>query len=438
MKAIEYRKSVPRFLAARALSSRWPSAATGAFGTIALVDREPPRLPSPHWVGVRPRLAGICGSDLATITASGSAYFSPLLSYPFVLGHEVVGDVTRVGAAVGDLAPGDRVVLEPALGCAVREIEPHCRACARGDEANCENVTRGVISAGIQTGFCRDTGGAWSGEFVAHRRQLHRAPADLPDEALVLCEPFACAIHAALAAPLPQAGEDAIVLGCGSIGLLVIAALRALGSRARVIAIARHAHQEALALALGADLVVRERGDRLLERVAAETHAEIHRPEIGGPLFVGGAAVVYDCVGSSASIDDAVRFTRARGHVAVVGMPGVPSGIDWTAIWYKEIVVRGCYAYGLETWNGERARTFELALRFLASASPAYAASAVSAEHARTGVPNGVGAPLAARLESLVGGRFKLASYREAIGAAINTSRAGWAKTVFDFRGETT
>jgi hypothetical protein len=62
----------------------------------------------------------------------------------------------------------------------------------------------------------------------------------------------------------------------------------------------------------------------------------------------------------------------------------------------------------------------------------------VSAEHARTGVPNGVGAPLAARLESLVGGRFKLASYREAIGAAINTSRAGWAKTVFDFRGETT
>ncbi len=406
MKAIEYRKSVARYVATRALARRWPGAATGPLGTVRLVERAAPPLPTPRWVAVRPRLAGICGSDLATVTASGSAYFSPLLSYPFVLGHETVGEVTRVGGAVEDLAPGARVVLEPALGCEVRGIAPPCASCAAGEEAACARVTRGDVAPGIQTGFCRDTGGAWSEEFVAHRRQLHPAPAGLADEALVLAEPFACAIHAALRVPPAADGDAAIVLGCGTIGLLTIAALRALGSRARVLAVARHAHQEALAAALGADRVLRGRGEPLRARVAEETGAEIHRPEIGGSVFVGGAAVVYDCVGSAASLDDAVRFARAGGRVAVVGMPAVPSGIDWTAIWYKELTVRGCYAYGVETWNGERVRTFALALRFLAERAPL--------------------------LSRLVGARFPLAAWREAIASALDTGRSGAAKTVFD------
>lgn len=406
MKAIEYRKSVPRYVATRALAARWPRAVTGGAGLVRLVDAPVRPLPTPRWVGVRPRLSGICGSDLATVTASGSAYFSPLLSYPFVLGHETVGEVTRAGAAVDDLLVGARVVLEPALSCAVRGIAPPCGACAAGDDALCANVTRGDLSAGIQTGFCRDTGGAWSEEFVAHRRQLHRAPDDLPDEALVLAEPFACALHAALRVPPPSDGGTAVVIGCGTIGLLVVAALRALGSAARVVAVARHAHQEALARALGASAVARERGAALRARIAEETGAEILRPEIGGPVFVGGAEVVYDCVGSAATLDDAVRFARPGGRVAVVGMPALPSGIDWTAIWYKELSVRGCYAYGVETVGGERVRTFALALSLL-----------------RTWAP---------RLAPLVGARYRLAAYREAIASALDTGRSGVVKTVFD------
>jgi threonine dehydrogenase-like Zn-dependent dehydrogenase len=320
----------------------------------------------------------------------------------------VVGEVTRAGGAVSDLAPGDRVVLEPALGCAVRAIDPPCRVCANGESAACENATRGAISAGIQTGFCRDTGGAWSDEFVAHRSQIHAAPAGAPDEALVLAEPLACALHAVLAVPPPAPGEPAIVLGCGTIGLLAIAALRAIanGSGARVVAIARHAHQAARARALGADVVLTERGEALRERVAAETGAEVRRPEIGPPIFIGGAPVVYDCVGSPASLDDAVRFTRARGRVAVVGMPGIPRGIDWTAIWYKEITVRGCYAYGVESLDGRRERTFSIALR--------------------------IASEQAASLAPLVGARFPLESYRDAIATALDTRRSGVVKTVFE------
>ena len=76
MQAIEYVKSVPRYLTARLLGPRWPALYTSRFGTLHLADLEPPRLPGPQWVRVRPRLAGICGSDLATLTAQGSTYFA--------------------------------------------------------------------------------------------------------------------------------------------------------------------------------------------------------------------------------------------------------------------------------------------------------------------------------------------------------------------------
>ena len=61
----------------------------------ALRDVDEPELPGPDWVRVRPRLAGICGSDLATIDGKSSRYFEPIVSFPFVPGHEVVGDARR-------------------------------------------------------------------------------------------------------------------------------------------------------------------------------------------------------------------------------------------------------------------------------------------------------------------------------------------------------
>src|SRR2546428_759993 len=124
MRALEFRRSVPRYIAVRALAPRFPGVATSAIAPLHLADRPEPELPGPGWVRVRPRLAGICGSDLPTISCRGSYFFSALTSFPFVLGHEVVG-VTEDGA---------RVVVEPALGCVVRGIEPPCRTCAEGNQ----------------------------------------------------------------------------------------------------------------------------------------------------------------------------------------------------------------------------------------------------------------------------------------------------------------
>ncbi|MBM3264660.1 MAG: zinc-binding dehydrogenase [candidate division Zixibacteria bacterium] len=403
--AIQYIKSVPRYLFVRAFGQRWPGLATGALSCIRRTDLLPPMLPSPAWTRIRTRLSGVCGSDLATIRAKGSPYFSPMTSCPFVFGHETVGEIAAIGEEMQGFAIGDRVVIEPALCCPVRGIEPMCVPCRQGAYGNCENVMKGDLAPGIQTGYCRDTGGGWSPEFVAHPFQLHRVPDTLSDEEAVLIEPFACCLHAALRAS-PTDGDTVLVLGCGSIGLLTIAALRAIGSRCRVLAVARYPHQQAFARALGADVVLT--GRALYEAVCEETGASSHRPEIGRPTFIGGVHVTFDCVGNDRTLDDALRLTGTQGAVVVVGMPGIPSGIDWTAVWYKELSVLGAYAYGTETFENQNVRTFELAIRLME----------------RYG----------ARLKPLVTHLFSLSDYRKALFHALTAGPSGAVKVAFDFR----
>ena len=103
--------------------------------------------------------------SIGTLSAESSPYFSPLTSPPFVMGHEIVGEVVEDN---GGFSAGERVVVEPALGCAVRGIDPPCAYCASGQYALCVNVAKGDIAPGIQTGFCGDTGGGWAeGTLVA-------------------------------------------------------------------------------------------------------------------------------------------------------------------------------------------------------------------------------------------------------------------------------
>jgi threonine dehydrogenase-like Zn-dependent dehydrogenase len=410
--AVRCVKSVPRWLLLKALGPRFPSLCTGRLGLVQLEEVTEPKLPTPSWVRVRPHLSGICGSDLASIAAEGSPFFAPLTSFPFTFGHEVVGTVTEVGGAVRDVRPGERVVVEPVLHCAVRGLAEPCAACRQGRYGNCTNVTAGDISAGVQTGYCRDTGGGWSPSLVAHEVQAHRVPDAVPDEAAVMVEPFSCALHAVLRAysvlstqyPVLSTAK-ALVVGCGTMGLLTIAALRALQLPAHVVALAKHPHQQEQARRLGADeLIVPDKGT--LERLGKLTGATLHYPEIGPPTVLGGFDVVFDCVGSARSVDEALRFTAARGSTVLVGMPSIPKTVDWTTIWYKELQVKGTYTYGVEEVAGERLRTFTLALRLL--------------EQGRVD------------LRPLVTHRFPLREYRRALQTALHTGPHRSIKTVFD------
>ncbi len=385
----------------RAGSRRIKSLETSRLSPLQLEDVTDPGLPTPQWVRVKPLLSGICGSDLGTLSSENSPYFSPITSPPFVMGHEVVGEVVEDNSG---FRAGERVVLEPALGCVVRGIDPPCPYCASGRRALCLNVARGDISRGIQTGFCRDTGGGWSrGTLVAHPSQLHRVPDAVPDEAAVAIEPLACAVHATLgAAPVP--GETTLVIGAGSVGLFTVAALRHLTDAGRIICVAKHERQRKEALRLGATELVHPR--EIYSKLPEMLGTASYKPELGKPVVMGGAGKVFECVGAPGTIEDALRFAKPGGDVTLVGMPGAKSTLDLTALWYKEVRLAGSYAYGAEEHDGKQTSSFQLALNIAPEI----------------------------RLETLVGPHFRLEDYREAIGAARSAGREGHVKVVFDHR----
>ena len=406
MKALEFYKSIPRYALLKTLGPRLGRRYATRVAPLVLRDKDEPTLPGPDWVRVRPRMAGICGSDLATICASGSPYLAPVTSMPFVMGHELVGCLTEIGDTVNDIEIGQRVVVHPALGCVVRGISPVCEHCASGCDALCRNLTRGRISSGVQTGYCRDTGGGFSESLVAHRSQIYTVPNEMPDNAAVLIEPFACAIHGALRVSLKET-DTALVIGCGAIGLLTIAALRALGVKARIVAVCRYDHQAQHAKNLGATEVITD-GGPLRQRYAtwADTlDAEVLDPELGKPTVLGGADATFDCVASSSTIDDGLRFTRSGGHFVLVGMPGIPKNVDWTALWFKELSVHATYAYGLEKLADGQKQTFDLAIEIMGHWCD--------------------------RLTPLVSEPFELNDYRAALSCAMSTGKSGVAKTVF-------
>jgi threonine dehydrogenase-like Zn-dependent dehydrogenase len=340
-------------------------------------------------------MSGICGSDLATVDGRSSRWFEPIVSFPFVPGHEVVADTED----------GQRVVIEPVLGCEARGIKPLCPACADGRKRHCVNLTGGHISPGLQTGYCKETGGGWSLAFVAHESQLHPVPADLPDEAAVLVEPIACAVHAALSrlpAGTTQAGDvTAVVVGAGTLGLCVVAALsRFREDVTRVIAVAKYPHQRELAARLGATSVAEPA--ELRRAVRRSTGSWV----LGSGQLSGGAPLVIDCVGSASSIADCLAVTAPGGALVLAGMPA-PAHIDLTPLWQREVSLTGSYTYGPEPAMGGR-HSFDLAFEL--------------AE--------------AARLERLLSATYTLDRSAEAIEHAAAAGRRGSVKVAFDMRRE--
>jgi len=398
--ALELFRSVPRYVAARAVGERLPGLLAGPLAPIRLVNREEPALPAEGWGRVRPRLAGICGSDLATISGRSSFYFSPLVSMPFVPGHEVVGELMD---DVEDLAVGTRVVIDPVLACAARGLAP-CPSCAEGATGRCDRVTVGHVSPGLQTGYCADTGGGWSGMLVAHRSQLHRVPERMTDTRAVLVEPLACAIHAALRArPDPEA--TVLLVGAGTLGLLTLLALREFTDAGRVTVVAKHAKQRELAIAFGAtDVVEPKVAVAALRRFSRAMKLS---PERGMPFLLGGVDVAVDCVGSRSSLDLALRTTRAGGRVVLAGLP--TAGADLTPVWFRELELVGAYTSGAERLrDGSTQHTFDLALDLAADAP----------------------------LEGVVGAVYPLRRWREALDHALDAGRLGTMKVAFDPRAE--
>ena len=391
MRALRIDRNTGRFMLAR-LVSGFDTGSAARLGPLTLGSIEPPRVPGEGWQRVRPRLTGICGSDLATVEGHASTYFENWLSFPFVPGHEIVGQ----------LDSGQRVVIEPVLGHAARGHALPFPDAAPGDGDDYAHLAMPPLEPGIQIGFCNSTGGGWATELVAHDSQIHAIPDDMSDERAVLIEPFAGGIHSALQAIEATRGIDSPVIavqGAGTMGLCAIAGLRAFAPHAHVVVGARYPAQMRAAKELGATTVVKA-------SELARTVRHVVGCHIVGDYLSSGAHATIDAVGNSDSIGVSLRITRPRGRIVLMGMPAQVD-VDLTGLWHRETELKGSYTYGTETLaDGSRRRTFDLAIQLAGTF----------------------------QIERLLSATYPLSDYANALRHAAEAGARGAIKVAFDMR----
>ena len=332
---------------------------------LRLTDVPVPDLPDDNWVVVKSKIAGICGSDLGFLRWKSMPSAEPYFQLPIIPGHELFGEVEAVGKRVPTLRPGQRVSIDPSLGCRERGFRKQCPQCKDGNPGICEHLAEGRLKPGILIGTCPDTGGGWGEYFVAHSRRLFPVPDTIGDDEASLLEPFSVCLRAVLNNP-PRKRERVVVIGAGTIGLMNIAALRAVEPSCRVACVAKYPFQAELADALGADEVIDAQHDDVMERVGALADTKVHKLSGGGAVLAGGVRLVYDTVTSSLTLNQALRMVRGKGSLVVLGLAALPEGVDWTPVWMKEVSIVGSLTYGAEVFQGKRADTFARAIELVA------------------------------------------------------------------------
>jgi L-iditol 2-dehydrogenase len=243
------------------------------------------------------------------------------------MGHEAAGEVARVGSSVKGSAPGDRVTFDSTVSCG------RCDYCRQGRLNLCD--ARRVL--GVSCGDYRQEGAF--AEYVAVPEHIvYRLPDELSFEHAAMVEPVSVAVHAVARAPMPA--RAAVVVGAGTIGLLVIQALRAAGAE-RVFAVDVDEGKLALARRMGADVALNPGG--------VDVPAQVRR------LTGVGADVALECVGATEPIKTAVACVRKGGSVVLVGNVSPAIQLPLQAVVTGELTLLGTCAS-----NGEYPRAIEL------------------------------------------------------------------------------
>ena len=378
---------------------------------MALLDLPDPPLLGDDWMVLRNRVTGICGSDskqvLMDFDDASDNMMTAFISFPQVLGHEVVGTVETRGSAVTGLDRGQRVVLFPNLGCRPRGITPLCPACERGDYSICGNFHDGRLSWGIHTGNAVEATGGFADLLPAHTSMAFPVPDDIDDEVAVLADPWSVSFHAITRNP-PAPGSKVVVYGAGALGTTATAILSQLWPDVDVATIARWPGQAELAAALGATVFEPSAAEHLVEQLAAWSGATLRRPWDGLPVaYPGQIDVVYDTVGAPQTTEIALRVLREQGTLVQLGVSS-PGRFEWTPWYFKELRLIGSNAFGDETFEGVRRHAFEHYFALL-----------------RDGRIN---------LDGMLTHRFRLDQWRDAFTTIVRQGDTGAIKVAFDFR----
>jgi threonine dehydrogenase-like Zn-dependent dehydrogenase len=223
---------------------------------------------------------GICAGDIYLYKG-----INPYAVYPVIGGHEIAGIVAAVGDAVASVAPGDRVVVNPFIGCG------HCYPCRVGKHNCCANLQ--IIGVHRPGGFAEYV--------VAPSQNIHHIPTRLSLAFAALAEPVAIGVQACRRGQV--GAEYVLILGCGPIGLALIEVARARG--AYVVATDLLDDRVAMARTLGAKTLKSD--ERLLTTVLEQTNGE-------------GAPVVIEATGNLKAMESTVDLVASGGRIVIVGL----------------------------------------------------------------------------------------------------------------------
>lgn len=265
--------------------------------------------------------AGICGSDIGAFRGT-----NPLVTYPRVLGHEIVGTVIEAGNGMpNNIKVGDRVVLEPYIYCG------DCYPCSIGRTNCCETLK--VLGVHID--------GAMQ-EVVRHPAHMIIKAPDIPIHELALAEPLTISLHAIHRTKV-KAGEHVVIIGAGAIGLMAALVAKVYGATPILIDILDKRLN--YAKSIGIPNTINSTKENDIEAIKSLTNGRM-------------AEVVIEASGANIAVQNTLKYTSFAGRIALTGWPKAETPLPTNLITFKELNI-----YGARTSKGE----FEESLKLLSS-----------------------------------------------------------------------
>jgi len=287
------------------------------------LEERPVPAPGPGEVLVRVRHCGICASDVKCFVGAslfwGDEFRDRFVEPPLVAGHEFTGEVAALGAGAGErhgVAVGDRVVAEQIVPCC------ECRYCRRGLYWLCVEA--------LVFGFRRKVQGGMAEYMIFPvNARVYRVPDEISEKGAALIEPLGCALHAVERGAI-QLGDVVVQVGCGTLGLSMIAAER-LKNPGLLIALDLVDSRLALAKRFGADLTLNPDKVDVVQEVLSLTDGY-------------GCDVLIEATGNPDAIEPSLHMIRKAGTFVEFSVMKGTSTVDWTIIGDgKELDIRGAH-----------------------------------------------------------------------------------------------
>jgi threonine 3-dehydrogenase len=266
---------------------------------------------------IRVRRAGICGTDVHIY--NWDEWAQRTIPVPMAIGHEFVGEIVEVGSNVTDFHAGDLVSGEGHVVCG------RCRNCLAGRRHLCAHI----LGVGV------NRPGAFADYVAMPVTNLWRHKPGVDLDVAAIFDPFGNAVHTALS--FPVLGEDVLITGAGPIGIMTAAVARHAAARHLVIT-DKNPYRLALARKMGVTCAV-----DTAQIPLAQVQKDLGMQE--------GFDVGLEMSGHPSALREMIANMSHGAKIAMLGIPTQEFGIDWTAVVFNMLTIKGIYGREMyETW----------------------------------------------------------------------------------------